>query len=108
VGKGGGGFFYYTPLGAVFFFLCTFAAALTVWFHVVFLLRTHGIPDFLVFLFEDGGALVCVRCGYLQVGDITVLVRNISHVNLGMRGVCYVLLTFFGTVSLLKPPGKTT
>jgi hypothetical protein len=45
--------------------------------------------------------LVCVMCRYLQVGDITVLVRNISHVILGMRGVCYVLLTFFGTVSLL-------
>jgi hypothetical protein len=99
----GEGFFYYTPLGAVFFFLCTFVIViccrsycLIVWFHVIFLLRTHGILGLLVFMFEDGVALVCVMYGYLQVGDITVLVRNISHVNLGMRGVCYVLLMLLG------------
>jgi hypothetical protein len=55
-----------------------------------------------VFLFEDGAALMCVMCRYLQVGDITVLVRNISHFKLGMRGVSCVLLRFFGTVSLLR------
>jgi hypothetical protein len=73
-------------------YFCCRSYCLIVWFHVVFLLRTHGIPGLLVFLFEDGVALICV----MQVGDNTVSFHNISHVNLGMRGVCYVLLMFFG------------